>query len=121
MQLSLSTLDYASAESFLKMAAREINNNNVYLVPFKYIKGRRVRTVQLLNKIGLKSPNDIWNYILTLTKEDCIDISFDHDISRDYNTKMYEFKKEINNKKVYIKLTIRNKLVCMSFHTDHYR
>ena len=42
------------------------------------------------------------------------------DIFRDFNTEMYVFLKMINGKKVYIKLTYRNKVVCLSFHESNY-
>lgn len=119
--MSLNQLDLAAVEDFLKMAAKEIKKNNVYLVQFKYINGKKVKTEYLLKRIGIKNVKEIWEYILTLTKDDCIDISFDYDKSKDFNTEVFEFKKMINNKLVYIKLTIRDKLVCMSFHIDHYR
>lgn len=119
--MSLNKLDIDAAGNFLKMAAKEIKNKNYNLVKYKYYKGRKIRAMELLLKIGITNVDDIWNYILNLTKEDCIDVSFDHDPMRDTNTEVYEFKTTINNHLVYIKLTIRNKLVCMSFHDDYYR
>lgn len=119
--MSLTKLDIESARMFLKMAAKEIKNKNYYIVPYKYVNGRKIKSVELIYKIGISNVNDIWNYILELTSEDCVDVSMDYDFKRDMNTEMYEFKKIINGKKVYIKLTIRNKLICMSFHTDYYR
>jgi hypothetical protein len=120
-KLSLTKLDIESARMFLKMAAKEIKNKNYYIIPHKYVNGRKIKSVELIYKIGISNVNDIWNYILELTSEDCVDVSMDYDSKRDMNTEIYEFKKIINGKKVYIKLTIRNKLICMSFHTDYYR
>lgn len=57
---------------------------------------------------------------MDLNVQDCISVSFDYDVSRDYNTEMYVFLKMINGKKVYIKLTYRNKVICLSFHESNY-
>ena len=117
----LSRLDYESANSFLKMAKREIEKNNTYIVPSKKVNNKKYRTVDLLLMIGINSTKEVWDHILDLTPDDCIDISIDYDLSRDYNTEQYEFIKIINDIEVYIKLTIRDKLVCMSFHENNYR
>lgn len=57
---------------------------------------------------------------MDLNVQDCISVGFDYDVSRYYNTEMYVFLKMINGKKVYIKLTYRNKVVCLSFHESNY-
>lgn len=38
---------------------------------------------------------------MNLNVQDCISVSFDYDVSRDYNTEMYVFLKMINGKNVY--------------------
>ena len=98
----LSRLDYESANSFLKMAKREIEKNNTYIVPSKKVNNKKYRTVDLLLMIGINSTKEVWDHILDLTPDDCIDISIDHDLSRNYNTEQYEFIKIINDIEVYI-------------------
>jgi hypothetical protein len=119
-ELSLNKLDIAAANDFLKMAAKEIKKKNVYLQPTKKVDGVIYRTTDLLRYLDINNANEVWDYILDLTKEDCVDVSIDYDFKRDTNTEVYEFKKTINGKLAYIKLTIRNRLICMSFHEDNY-
>ena len=57
---------------------------------------------------------------MDLNVQDCISVSSDYDVFRDFNTEMYVFLKMINGKKVYIKLIYRNKVVCLSFHESNY-
>ena len=118
--MSLNKLDIAAANDFLKMAAKEIKKKNVYLQPTKKVDGVIYRTSDLLRCLDINNENEVWDYILDLTKEDCVDVSTDYDLKRDTNTEVYEFKQIINGKLAYIKLTIRNRLICMSFHEDNY-
>ena len=118
--MSLNKLDVESARIFLKMAVKEIKHKNYSLVKSKVVDGIRYRTSDLLLYLDITNENDVWNYILELTENDCVDVTMDHDKSRDTNTEVFEFKKEINGKLAYIKLTMRNKFICLSFHEDNY-
>ena len=70
--------------------------------------------------IGINNSKEIWLHIKTLEVDDCFRISKDRDLKRDNNTEMFEFKKIINKKNVYIKLTINERgLLCLSFHLDN--
>ena len=118
--MSLSKLDREAAKSFLKTAKNEIKRKNYYLQPYKYYNGIRYSAVDLLLYLDITDVKEIWNYILELSEEDLIDVSFDYDKNRDCNTELFEFIKKINGKDAYIKLTIRDKLVCLSFHENNY-
>lgn len=118
----LSTLDKTAVSTFLKMAINEINKNNVYFVGYRTVesKGRKINAKQALLDIGIHNQKEIWSYIKTLEVDDCFRISKDRDFKRDFNSEMFEFKKIINKKNVYIKLTINNRgLLCLSFHLDN--
>ena len=73
----------------------------------------------LLN-IGILKINDIWKYIINLKEKECFRISRDYNFKMDMNSGIFEFKTNINNKKVYIKLTLRtireDTIICLSFH-----
>ena len=43
----LSRLDYESANSFLKMAKREIEKNNTYIVPSKKVNNKKISNSRL--------------------------------------------------------------------------
>lgn len=119
---TLSVLDKEVVDIFLKTARKEIDNNNVYFIGYRDVlsNGKKVNAMQALLDIGIVRKEDIWNYIKTLTSDDCFRISRDYDFKRDYNSEIFEFKKFINRKLVYIKLTINNKgLLCLSFHLDN--
>ena len=63
---------------------------------------------------------DIWKHIQSLEVNECVKIDRDYDMSRDMNSEIYVFKKIINTKMVYIKLTINNQgIVCISFHESY--
>lgn len=75
---------------------------------------------QALIDIGIMKIEDIWHYILTLENKDCIKIERDRDYSRDMNSEVYIFKKNINGKDVYIKLTMNDRgIICISFHESY--
>lgn len=118
----LSTLDKNAVESFLKLCKLEINKGNRKFIGSRKItiKGTIMSAYDALYNLGIKDEKEMWNYILTLEAKDCIDVSFDYDASRDNNTEMYVFIIYINNIKVYIKLTYRNKVICLSFHESNY-
>lgn len=118
----LSTLDKNVVSTFLKMATNEINKNNVCFVGYRSVesKGKKINAKQALLDIGIHNQKEIWAYIKTIDVDDCFRISKDRDLKRDFNSEMFEFKKIINKKKVYIKLTINNRgLLCLSFHLDN--
>lgn len=118
----LSTLDKNAVESFLKLCKKEIKMGNRKFISLRkvVIKGSVMSAYDALYNLGINDEKEMWNYILNLEVKDCVDVSFDYDASRDYNTKMYEFIIYINNIKVYIKLTYRNKVICLSFHESNY-
>lgn len=118
----LSSLDLSAVTSFLKIAHKEIDKNNVYFVSYRNVKydGKIVNAKQALLDIGIVKASEIWSYIRKLKPSDCFRISRDRDNSRDFNSEIYEFKKIINRKIVYIKLAINNRgLLCLSFHIDN--
>lgn len=118
----LSVLDKDAVSLFLKIANKEIDRNNVYFVGYRMIEsnGRIVNAKQALLDIGITNIKEIWSCIKKLEVCDCFRISRDRDSKRDYNSEMYEFKKFINKKLVYIKLTINDRgLLCLSFHLDN--
>lgn len=118
----LSSLDLAAVNSFLIIARKEIDKNNAYFVYYRNVKSgnKVVNARQALLDIGIIKISEIWNHIKELQPSDCFRISRDRDFSRDFNAEIYEFKKIINRKNVYIKLTINDKgLLCISFHIDN--
>ena len=118
----LSSLDLAAVNSFLITARKEIDKNNAYFVYYRNVKSgnKVVNARQALLDIGIIKISEIWNHIKELQASDCFRISRDRDFSRDFNAEIYEFKKIINRKNVYIKLTINDKgLLCISFHIDN--
>ena len=118
----LSVLDRETISTFLKMAKKEIDNNNVYFVGYRKVEsnGKNISAKQALLDIGINNQKEIWSHIRTLEVSDCFRVSKDRDLKRDFNTEMFEFKKIINRKTVYIKLTINNRgLLCLSFHLDN--
>lgn len=57
---------------------------------------------------------------MKLDIKDCVKVDRDRDYRRDMNSEVYIFKKIINNKMVYIKLTMNDKgIVCISFHESY--
>lgn len=75
---------------------------------------------QLLINIGIMKINQIWEHILTLNVSDCVKVDFDYEKRRDTNSEIFVFKKMINNKNVYIKLTMNEKgIICISFHESY--
>ena len=118
----LGSLDLAVVNLFLITARREIDKNNAYFVYYRNVKSGNqvVNARQALRDIGIIKISEIWNYIKELQPSDCFRISRDRDFSKDFNAEIYEFKKIINRKNVYIKLTINDKgLLCISFHIDN--
>lgn len=118
----LSALDLSAVTTFLKMANREIEKKNVHFIGYRDIKynNKVINAKQALLDIGIIKVEEIWKYVMELKPSECFRISRDRDYTRDYNTEMFEFKKVINKKIVYIKLTINNKgLLCLSFHIDN--
>lgn len=118
----LSTLDLNTTDSFLKICRKEIKKKRCQFIGYRYlnINGKNVSAKQALLDIGIMKLQDIWDYILELKKEECIKIERDHDHLRDMNSEIFIFKKIINTKKVYIKLTINSHgVICISFHEDY--
>lgn len=115
-------LDIQLITSFLEIVRREIDKGNRVFIDFRYIdsNGKRVSAKQGLIDIGITKSKLIWDYIKALTPQECFRVSRDYDVKRDMNSEMFEFMKRINNKDVYIKLTLNDKgVVCLSFHISN--
>lgn len=118
----ISTLDLDTVNSFLKTCKNEIEKRNCYFVGYRKINinGQTISAKQALIDIGIMKEKDIWKHIQTLESKDCIKIDRDRDYSRDMNSEVYVFKKIINEKLIYIKLTINDRgVICISFHESY--
>ena len=118
----LSILDLSTVDLFLKTCEIEIKKKNCYFVGYRKINmnGKIISAKQALIDIGIMKEKDIWNHVLTLEKTDCIKIERDRDLFRDMNSEVYIFKKNINRKIVYIKLTMNDRgIICISFHESY--
>lgn len=122
MVSTLSEISRQAIKPFLNLCKKEIKKGNFQFINTRFVKVNKklITTRQALMDIGITKEKEIWKYVLDLEEKDCIDVSHDHDFKRDFNTEMYEFIIYINDKKVYIKLTYRNKVVCLSFHESTY-
>lgn len=114
-------LDIEATRIFLKMCKREISKGNCHLVNRTInINGKIINSKQALLNLGIMKKEQIWNYILELKVEDCIKVDIDYNKKMDNNTEIYVFKKIINKKEVYIKLTMRTSgVICISFHESY--
>ena len=115
----LNTLDLDTVKTFLRTCKSEINKRNCYFIGYRKINinGKIISAKQALIDIGIMKEKDIWNHILSLETEDCVKIDRDRDYSRDMNSEVYILKKNINQKIVYIKLTMNSRgIICISFH-----
>lgn len=117
----LSTLDKFAVRCFLKTSCDLIKKKRRQIEPRYYdINGRSVCYKQAIIDIGLISKEQVWDYVTKLIEEECFRVSRDYDKRRDLNSEIFEFIKIINEKEVYIKLTLRggenNKILCLSFH-----
>lgn len=118
----LSLLDKLSVKDFLIICKKEIKKGNCYFVADRMLKVNNTykNAKQLLIDIGIMKINQIWERILTLNVSDCVKVDFDYDKRRDTNSEIFVFKKMINNKNVYIKLTMNEKgIICISFHESY--
>ena len=114
-----STLDINSINSFLNICKKEIKKGNHYFAGYRKINinGKIISAKQALIDIGIMKEKDIWHHILALEAKNCVKIDRDRDYSRDMNSEVYIFKKIINKKIVYIKLTMNSRgIICISFH-----
>lgn len=118
----LNILELDTVNSFLKICKSEIKKKNCYFVGYRKINidGKLISAKQALIDIGIMKEKEIWDYILTLEKSDCVKVEKDYDNFRDMNSEVYVFKKIINKKLVYIKLTLNNRgVICISFHESY--
>lgn len=118
----LSTLDIDAVKSFLKTCKREIEKRNCYFAGYRTINlnGKKISAKQALINIGIMKVEDIWKHILNLEINDCIKVDRDRDYSRDMNSEVYIFRKNINSKIVYIKLTMNDRgIICISFYESY--
>lgn len=118
----LSTLDIDAVNTFLKICKREIQKRNCYFAGYRTINinGKKISAKQALIDIGIMKVQDIWKHILDLEVNDCIKVDRDRDYSRDMNSEVYIFRKMINSKIVYIKLTMNDRgIICISFHESY--
>lgn len=118
----LNVLDKEAIRTFLNICKKEIQKRNCYFVGYRKINinGKIISAKQALINIGIMQEKDIWKHILTLEPSDCIKVGWDKDRKRDFNSETYIFKKIINKKLIYIKLTINDKgVICISFHESY--
>lgn len=118
----LDTLDVDAIIYFLKTCEKEIKKGSCYFAGYRTISinGKKISAKQALIDIGIMKVEDIWKYILSLEVKDCIKIDRDRDYSRDMNSEIYIFRKNINSKIVYIKLTMNDRgIICISFHESY--
>lgn len=118
----INTFDLDVVNLFLKTCKSEINKKKCYFIGYRNlnINNKVISAKQALIDIGIMKEKDIWNYIKLLEAKDCFKIERDRDHFRDMNSEVYIFKKNINRKLVYIKLTINHKgLICISFHESY--
>ena len=118
----LSTLDIDAVNSFLKTCKREIEKRNCYFAGYRTINinGKKISAKQALIDIGIMKVEHIWKHILNVEVNDCIKVDRDRDYSRDMNSEVYIFRKNINSKIVYIKLTMNDRgVICISFHESY--
>ncbi len=119
---SLSKLDEFAVNSFLITAKKLIHENKKQFVWYRELKinGKILTVKQALYDIGIFHEKELWNYILELNPTELIKIEMDRDSHKDYNSEMFVFIKKINDKDIYIKLTINRKgLLCLSFHESY--
>lgn len=116
-----STLDKKTIELFLKISKKEIKKGNCHFINRNLnINGKKINSKQALLDIGIMKKETLWNYILELEESDCVKIDFDYNKKMDNNTEIYVFKKLINKKEIYIKLTMRQSgVICISFHESY--
>lgn len=107
--------------AFLQQAKQLIANGQKDFIKRTYVhpSGKRVKWMEALLDIGLTSPNQVWDEILTLTPNDYFSgPSVDVDRPNEGSV-LWIFKKEVNGKIVYIKMKIDQRgTVCISFHED---
>lgn len=80
----------------------------------------QIRWIEALGEIGLTDLSQVWDEILKLTPNDCIDGPI-QDVGRPQDGDViWVFKKDINDVQTYIKLRIDTGrgCVCLSFHKD---
>ena len=119
---NLSKLDEFAVNAFLITSKKLIHENKKLFIWYRElnINGKILTAKQALYDIGIFHEKEIWNYILELNSTDLIKIEMDRDSHRDYNSEMFIFIKKINDKDIYIKLTINRKgLLCLSFHESY--
>ena len=121
-KIMLTTLDIDTVKTFLRICKNEIEKGNCHFVSYRKldINGKIISPKQALIDIGIMKEKDIWKHISSLEIENFVKIDRDRDYSRDMNSEIYVFKKLINSKNVYIKLTVNNNgVICISFHESY--
>lgn len=117
----ISTIENSVISMFLKVVKKEIKKGNCYFINRTLnINGIMINSKQALLNLGIMNKKQIWNYILELQEKDCIKVDFERNKKRDTNSEIYIFKKRINKKIAYIKLTMREEgIICISFHESY--
>jgi hypothetical protein len=113
------TIDLKAVTYFLSAVRKEILKGNFKLEPRRDIDiGSRIVTFkQALVDLSIFTIDEVKARILKLDPNECIDISFDYDKRRDFNSEIYEFVTYVNGIKTYIKMTLNEKgVLCLSFH-----
>lgn len=114
-------LNQQTIQTFLNICNKEIKKGNCHLVNRSIdLNGKKINSKQALLNIGILTKKQLWNYILDLKVSECLKVTFDHNKKMDNNSEIYIFKKKINQKEVYIKLTLRESgVICISFHESY--
>lgn len=114
----INALDNKTVEIFLKQIDKELKKGHLRIISRKVDIGDKiVNHKQALLDLKIYSVEELKEKLYNLKIEDCFRVSFDYDITRDYNSEIFEFRKKVNGIQAYIKLFIdRNGVVCFSFH-----
>lgn len=116
------TIDLVAVTYFLNVIKKEILRNNFILEPRKDIDigYKIVNYKEALLDLSI-TLQDVKEKIINLKSTECIDISFDRDKNRDYNSEIFEFITYINEIKTYIKITMNDEyVICISFHRSKF-
>jgi len=114
----INALDNKTVELFLKQMRKELKKGHLRIIPRKVDIGNKIiNHKQALLDLKIYSVEELKDELYNLKIEDCFRVSFDYDITRDYNSEIFEFRKIVNGILAYIKLFIdRDDVVCFSFH-----
>lgn len=117
----LTVLDKDAIKTFLLICKKEIPKGHCLFINRKLKIGNKIMSSrQALLDIGITKEKQLWDIVLELKEDECVKIDFDYNPRMDMNSEIFVFKKVINKKMVYIKLTMRrNGIICISFHESY--